>query len=577
MNRRKLLIGLGAAAGAGGVLGSGAFTSVTANRTAKVEVVDDASAYLALESTSEPNGAYADGSGDQLELDFSSDNETDKGGKGLGDDSVYTFDDVFKITNQGTQGVGVTATVFGVKAHSDISRFELYSSDADNNEEQQFSVSDPDVQNPPTPSQDELVVRLSAAAEDYDDSNDSTIDLGVGNTLEVGVEIDTGSGSGGGASPPTADYFVVTDPNNQEPQFASLQAAVDEANSGEIIQIEAGLQNESVTVDTGDLTISGSTQPELNNFTINLKADGITLKDLLFVDFEKRALKLGDEDNTASRATIEGCRFEYTQNERYETGGSTQAMLIQGDSGKVTVEDCTIRDIVGKDDGGDNSVQGILVGFEGNADLTVRNTMIEGITSKGHLAYGVQVREGSTLTVEDSTIRDISGGTRLGPTDDDTILDIFDSPDDNYAATGITANDAASIDVRGTDFGVLPEGEDNATQVGISVGSVSGSFNAENNNFEVPVGIQDQQNAEPLDARRCWWDSEAGPTPLAKVEEEDLPLAVATSVRSTTYPGSTTATRRATPSPNLRSPSELERRRDSETPVVPRPFDSTGA
>lgn len=52
MNRRNMLIGIGAAtAGSGAVLGSGAFTQVNADRTANFTVVGDNSAYLDLSGT----------------------------------------------------------------------------------------------------------------------------------------------------------------------------------------------------------------------------------------------------------------------------------------------------------------------------------------------------------------------------------------------------------------------------------------------------------------------------------------------------------------------------------------------
>ncbi|MDH5018896.1 LamG-like jellyroll fold domain-containing protein [Halobacterium rubrum] len=112
MKRRQLLLGVASVAGAGGLLGPGAFTSVQADRSVNVEVADDANAFLAMEPMNTPNGdEYASVTADGLvTVDLT---ETDAGGDGLGVDSTYTFDDVLQVTNQGTQPVYVWATFAG--------------------------------------------------------------------------------------------------------------------------------------------------------------------------------------------------------------------------------------------------------------------------------------------------------------------------------------------------------------------------------------------------------------------------------------------------------------------------------
>lgn len=99
VQRRKLLIGLGAAgAGAVTAFGTGALTSSRVDRNVTAEVVGDGSAYIVLRAWSQ----YAEVVEGQLVLHFddeSSDTEnpgpTDA--EGLNQDSVNTFDDVFRI------------------------------------------------------------------------------------------------------------------------------------------------------------------------------------------------------------------------------------------------------------------------------------------------------------------------------------------------------------------------------------------------------------------------------------------------------------------------------------------------
>jgi hypothetical protein len=143
------------------VVGSGAFTSVSADRSVDVAVADDADAFLAMVPSDGPNGEYAETTGDgTIALDFA---ENSAGGSGVGTDSVYQFDDVFRITNQGTQPVYVWATFSGASGS--------FTPDG----------SDTDIYLYPNGDSDD---RLR-------DSDDDILYLGVGQSAEIGVYVDT--------------------------------------------------------------------------------------------------------------------------------------------------------------------------------------------------------------------------------------------------------------------------------------------------------------------------------------------------------------------------------------------------
>ena len=126
MRRRKLLVGLGTlAVGSGLAVGTGAFTSVRANRSMTVETADDASALLKLTApNSLENGEYArdsnEGPGDTLELEF--DQNADVTGTGINADALSHFDDVFRVTNQGTDFVRLRIDTSGL-SHPDRVQF----------------------------------------------------------------------------------------------------------------------------------------------------------------------------------------------------------------------------------------------------------------------------------------------------------------------------------------------------------------------------------------------------------------------------------------------------------------------
>lgn len=112
MKRRQLLAGLGATAVGGAAVGTGAFTSTTAQRSVSVSVVDEEDAYLSLDDTlpdaRDDNSAFSEeigSQGNELVLDFNGNNIG--GGQGVGKDSEYEFDNLFAIENQGTQSVFV--------------------------------------------------------------------------------------------------------------------------------------------------------------------------------------------------------------------------------------------------------------------------------------------------------------------------------------------------------------------------------------------------------------------------------------------------------------------------------------
>ena len=115
MNRRNILAAIGAL-GAGGaiVTGTGAFTSVEANRSVSVTVEGDANAYLSIsevDSQSGDNAQYlTETAGGEKAIDLTGGNETSGGGTGVNADAITVIEDLFEVRNQGTQEVELTVT-----------------------------------------------------------------------------------------------------------------------------------------------------------------------------------------------------------------------------------------------------------------------------------------------------------------------------------------------------------------------------------------------------------------------------------------------------------------------------------
>lgn len=107
MQRRKFIAGLGslAAAGAAGI-GTGAFTSVQANRDVDIDVADDADALLGIDASNASNGGYVSTNGKTAALDIT-DSNGNIAGEGVNENATTVLRDLFDIRNQGANGVFV--------------------------------------------------------------------------------------------------------------------------------------------------------------------------------------------------------------------------------------------------------------------------------------------------------------------------------------------------------------------------------------------------------------------------------------------------------------------------------------
>jgi hypothetical protein len=113
MRRRSLITAFGSLAGAGSLaVGSGAFTSVSAQRSVTIDTADDDSAFLRLEATDGSELRSVNSGKLYLQIPGSGPGESDDA-EGVGLDSVYEFHDLITVTNQGTQPVELYSQYVG--------------------------------------------------------------------------------------------------------------------------------------------------------------------------------------------------------------------------------------------------------------------------------------------------------------------------------------------------------------------------------------------------------------------------------------------------------------------------------
>jgi hypothetical protein len=109
------------------VAATGAFTSVEADRTVSVNVSDDSDALLQMtENGSSANGAYAADDGGQIVIDLDDPSGVD--GAGVNDNATTKIYHIVNVTNQGSQSVGLSATVSNTNSDVDVTVVANHSS-----------------------------------------------------------------------------------------------------------------------------------------------------------------------------------------------------------------------------------------------------------------------------------------------------------------------------------------------------------------------------------------------------------------------------------------------------------------
>jgi len=113
MKRRSILAGAGLLVGTGGMaLGTGAFTSVSAERSISIDTASDSQAFLRLDpdDPNYPNSAYATETDGMIEIDVTSGAEGEFDGTGVSPFANTVLGEVLPVGNQGTQAVEVSIT-----------------------------------------------------------------------------------------------------------------------------------------------------------------------------------------------------------------------------------------------------------------------------------------------------------------------------------------------------------------------------------------------------------------------------------------------------------------------------------
>lgn len=360
MERRKFLIGAGAlGAGASAALGTGAFTTVEAQRNVDIATAGDANAQLAIQAVSGANAELVNTEADgTLSLSIPNVNE----------DAVTDVEDLFRVVNQGTQPVS------------------LYFQD----------------------DSDAVTFRVTRSAQSLEGA-DNSVELGVGEQVVVGLTIDTlnndisgtlldsvtivadASASAPGQSGPQPQYVVTPDPSGDN-EFGSVQAAIDEASGQATIGVEGGqtLEPEStIQVDVDGVTLTGFNGiPTLDGTTelpstdtakelIEVSADGVTISNLnINADADTGPNHQQGILATGNAVTLDSIDIDSPSDQNGNP-------LIELEGRDPLVTSCQVEH------------GPISVGKSAAGEITITNNLVDGAIDEGIWGYG-QTGDGET-------------------------------------------------------------------------------------------------------------------------------------------------------------------------------------
>jgi hypothetical protein len=453
-NRRKFITGLGAlAAGSAAAVGTGAFTSVEADRTVNVAVADDASAFLSLDDIdSSPNSEYVDVSGEQVILNLDS---TNSGGSGFNAGAETRIDDLIRVANQGTQTINVWVTL------------DAESGDTFNDDTLYFYPGD--------------ATDTALNDGEGDGDGDNVLGLTPGESANLGVLVDLGDVSTASETP-TATFHANVDEGDSSPvdESGGSFAVVAEDGSGDFSDLQTAIDNATGSTiavkDTGNpLNVSGP---------LAIGEDGLTIR-----GFEsKPTLNYTGGypsgvavDSTGANVTLENLRFKFNGNVSDDSlanfSGGNSFFSISGDG-------TTLRNI---DMIADRSDLEAPVSFTNNtaSDVTIENSLFDIVDANGD-SIPAGAGSGQSFVgarfLRNNTFR---GGTRIHTVGEAST--IKNNTVENPASTEYVAinGDATNVLVEGNSIEYDP------SNLGNDFGDDTTIFNSRGAEFRVEPNAED--------------------------------------------------------------------------------------
>lgn len=383
--------------------------------------------------------------------------------------------------------------------------------------------------------------------------NDDSQGAAVSDNVEFTPWLDASTDNGGQSFAPVT---------NGDEQFASIQAAVNVASSGDVIEAKSGVYDESVTIDTANVTIRGVTDPRpqdsdpaiifgqsSSSDAVSINADNVTIDQLGIThpngaegtettDFAGAVgvnVQSGNHDVTIQDSVIANIG---TQNDDANPIG----VYAEGDTDGITVERSAIVNLRGTFDDGDDdfttaddtagnpdegAVQAILINSQqaqGGINGPITNAQIQGniIGNLTDTRSTVAVRFNGEVTGEitDNRMEDLNTEGDIPGTDEPGgFTQVISLAEGGNSVTGprdvtISRNTIANIETTtesnfAPPYGIIIGSSTDASSVSIVQNNIV-LDDAPGNRTSTAVGVANGAD-ETLDARLNWWGSDRGP------------------------------------------------------------------
>lgn len=309
-----------------------------------------------------------------------------------------------------------------------------------------------------------------------------------------------------------ADTLTVDDDGPSD--YDTIQAALDDADEGDTIEVEPGTYEENVVIRDDDIALLGP----------NRGVPG-------YADRGTEAVIEGRVHIEGNGTVVDGLEVRNPNLQHV----NTQAVTIEGGADDVEVANNIVRDVTISEAAADalpffQGIEGIsMFGVENDAveDPVVRNNLVTNVTSIDHQriggAAGVMVQGNvQGAEVADNVITGIGGGG--SPWAQGVVVTGTGNHDVPPASVSITGNDIIDVTAPNSNFdgvgvGIESSGTDyvvggndiEANDIGIEVKAAAGETRVESNNIEGnAVGVSNVDD-QTLDATGNWWGHASGP------------------------------------------------------------------
>ncbi|XOB42348.1 MAG: Ig-like domain-containing protein [Candidatus Nealsonbacteria bacterium] len=316
--------------------------------------------------------------------------------------------------------------------------------------------------------------------------------------------------------------LIVDDTLENNPDFATIQAAINAATAGDTIEVAAGTYDEQITI-TKQLTLDGGDVATLQptsvlyqgEYDVQIYASGVIVQNFIF-DFDGTEGDRGGLNRTGIVIGEDGEPYPTVENVQVLNNIIYSAAVAIQSGREIDVDGLVISgNVIHLDMDGDGNLSAWdVAGIYINPNAGDSTTTVSGNSIDGHIGYGIAV-ETSDVTVSGNTVDNtVDTGDKAG-------IRYIDWANDNHTGVIIYNNTVNNMPkgvwVRsGAGFGSFAGAIQLNTLTNNNIGiwlstGVTVDLVVNNNDIDGnTVGLQNESGVS-IDAKYNWWGCVEGP------------------------------------------------------------------